>query len=47
LQYGVTVTDPLTWFSVLGLLGLTIAAACWRPARQAMRSDLVVLLREE
>lgn len=47
LQYGVAVTDPVTWCSVLGLLGLTTVAACWRPARQAMRNDLVALLREE
>ena len=47
LQYGVAVTDPGTWCAVLGLLALTTLAACWRPAQQARRSDLVVLLREE
>jgi predicted permease len=47
LQYGVAITDPVTWCSVLSVLGLTTMAACWRPARQAMRHDLVALLREE
>lgn len=47
LQYGVTITDPLTWTFVLALLGLTTVVASWRPARQAMRADPVLLLREE
>ncbi len=47
LQYGVTTTDPLTWAIVLGVLGVTILIASWRPARQAMRVDPVLLLREE
>lgn len=47
LQYGVAITDPVTWCSVLSVLGLTAIATCWRPARQAMRNDLVALLREE
>jgi ABC-type antimicrobial peptide transport system permease subunit len=47
LQYGVAITDPVTWCSVLSVLGLTTMAACWRPARQAMRNDLVALLRED
>jgi predicted permease len=47
LEYGVTITDPLTWTVVLGLLGFTTVAASWRPARQAMRADPVLLLREE
>ena len=47
LQYGVTITDPLTWVVVLGLLGCTTAAASWRPAREAMRADPVLLLRQE
>jgi len=47
LQYGVAVTDPITWGAVVGLLALTTVAACWRPARQATRAELVVLLREE
>jgi predicted permease len=47
LQYGVTITDPLTWTVVLAVLGLTTLVASWRPARQAMRADPVLLLREE
>jgi ABC-type antimicrobial peptide transport system permease subunit len=47
LQYGVTISDPLTWTVVLAVLGLTTVVASWRPARQAMRADPVLLLREE
>jgi predicted lysophospholipase L1 biosynthesis ABC-type transport system permease subunit len=47
LQYGVTIADPVTWSAVLSLLLLTTTAACWRPAWQATRSDLVAILREE
>ena len=47
LQYGVTITDPLTWTVVLAVLGFTTVVASWRPARQAMRADPVLLLREE
>jgi putative ABC transport system permease protein len=47
LQYGVTVSDPLSWTVVLGLLALTTMAATWSPARDAVRVDPVVLLRDE
>jgi ABC-type lipoprotein release transport system permease subunit len=47
LQYGVTISDPLTWPLVLGVIALTTLAASWRPARQAMRVDPIQLLREE
>ena len=47
LQYGVTTTDPFTWAIVLGVLGVTTLIASWRPARQAMRADPVLLLRDE
>ena len=47
LQYGVTIADPFTWTFVLGVLAVTTLAASWRPARQAMRADPVLLLREE
>jgi len=47
LQYGITVADPVTWTVVLGVLGVTALVASWRPARQAMRADPVLLLREE
>jgi putative ABC transport system permease protein len=47
LQYGVTITDPLTWTLVLAVLGVTTFVASWGPARHAMRADPVLLLREE
>lgn len=45
--FGVGATDPATWISVIGLLILTIAAASWQPARTAIRSNPVMLLRDE
>ena len=47
LQYGVTVTDPLSWTVVVGLLACTTVAASWLPARHAGRTDPVQLLRGE
>jgi predicted permease len=47
MQYGVTMSDGLSWAIVLGLLVTTTLAAAWRPARTAARIDPVVLLREE
>jgi predicted permease len=47
LQYGVSVSDPVSWALVLGLLGLTVTGATWRPAQEAARVDPVLLLREE
>jgi ABC-type antimicrobial peptide transport system permease subunit len=47
VQYQVRVSDPLTWTVVLVAIAVTALAASWRPARQAMRVDPVVLLREE
>jgi predicted permease len=47
LQYGVNFTDARNWVVVLGLLGATTMTACRRPARDAMRTDPVRLLREE
>ncbi len=47
LQYGMAVSDPVSWALVVAVLVLTAVAAGWRPARQAIRTDPVVLLREE
>ncbi len=47
MQYGVTIADPLVWGLVLAVLAAATALASWRPARQAMRADPVLLLREE
>lgn len=47
LQYGVSVGEPVSWVIVLGVLGTTIFAAPWRPARDAVRTDPVASLRED
>lgn len=46
-SYGVTVSDPIVWSGVLGVLLLSSLASSWRPAVQAMRVDPNSLLREE
>ena len=46
-NYGVTTFDPLAWAGVSATIGITVLAAAWRPAREAMRVDPVTLLREE
>jgi predicted lysophospholipase L1 biosynthesis ABC-type transport system permease subunit len=47
LQYGVTMTDPLSFVVVVVVLAATIAGASWRPARQAVQTDPALLLRDE
>ena len=47
LLFGVTATDPVTFLVVTLLLCVVALAACFIPARRAMRIDPIVALRHE
>ena len=46
-QYDVTLTDPLNWLVVAGVIFAATLLASWRPAARAGRVDPAELLRQE
>jgi len=47
ILYGVATTDPATYGLVALVLTMIAVAACWIPARRAVRIDPLTVLREE
>ena len=47
MLYQVSTTDPLTFAAVAAILGTVAIAACFAPARRALRIDPIEVLRQE
>ena len=47
ILYGISATDPATYSVALALMALVACAACWFPARKAIRVDPMRSLRTE
>ena len=46
LLFGIGPADPVTFLAVMGLLALVAGAACFIPARRAVRTNPIIALRE-